>query len=269
MVAKKQNILSTRDESESDEEVVFDDNEEGESEEEVDENDESEEEVDENESSGEEEEEEEDREATLLENLRQEIADTPFEELQAMKERLGTKRFDAMMKSISGAPQKQKPVEKKTKKTQDDYKRLGKNRPREMSSKKQVSRLRQVAEVKTNKTRDPRFDSLSGHYNEDLFEKTYAFLDDIKKVEVEEVKKELGKTKDLDRRTQLQSLLTKMQQDEKRKNADKKKQELKRQLRKAEREAVAQGKKPFYLKKSEEKKMELVTKFNTIKESGK
>ena len=29
-------------------------------------------------------------------------------------------------------------------------------------------------------SRDPRFDELSGHLNEDMFKKSYRFLDDVK-----------------------------------------------------------------------------------------
>ena len=32
-------------------------------------------------------------------------------------------------------------------------------------------------------SRDPRFDDLSGHYNEHMFEKAYSFLDDVRKQE--------------------------------------------------------------------------------------
>lgn len=58
--------------------------------------------------------------------------------------------------------------------------RANKNRPMEITSKRAVGRLRQVVEVKKKKRVDPRFESTSGRLNEDLFGKSYAFLDEYK-----------------------------------------------------------------------------------------
>lgn len=58
--------------------------------------------------------------------------------------------------------------------------------------------------------RDPRFDSLSGTFNQELFEKSYSFLDDYRKSEAEAIRAELRKEKDEERKRKLQSLLTKM-----------------------------------------------------------
>lgn len=58
--------------------------------------------------------------------------------------------------------------------------------------------------------RDPRFDSLSGNFNQDLFEKSYAFLEDYRKAEVEQLTKELKKTKNEERRRELQAVLSRM-----------------------------------------------------------
>ena len=85
-------------------------------------------------------------------------------------------------------------------------------RPREMSSKKPVSRFREVIHVPKADftTRDPRFNEKAGHLNLDLFKKTYSFVDDIKKKEREVIVKEAKKTRDLEKKSQLQRLLQKM-----------------------------------------------------------
>lgn len=59
-------------------------------------------------------------------------------------------------------------------------KRSSKNHPLEITSKRQVARFKNVVEVKKKRLVDPRFDSLSGRFNEDLFAKSYAFLDEYK-----------------------------------------------------------------------------------------
>lgn len=55
-----------------------------------------------------------------------------------------------------------------------------KNRPLELSSRRQVSRFKNVVEVKKKKVLDPRFDATAGRLNDDLFAKSYAFLDEYK-----------------------------------------------------------------------------------------
>jgi ribosomal RNA-processing protein 36 len=69
-------------------------------------------------------------------------------------------------------------------------------RPMEMSSKREVTRKREVVELHANKTRDPRFDGLSGKLNQEFFEKSYDFLDEYTRTEKEEMKRVLRKTKD-------------------------------------------------------------------------
>lgn len=59
-------------------------------------------------------------------------------------------------------------------------KKRNKNHPLEMTSKRAVGRHRQAVEVKKKKTHDPRFDSMCGRLNEDLFGKSYAFLEEYK-----------------------------------------------------------------------------------------
>ena len=59
-------------------------------------------------------------------------------------------------------------------------KRLNKNCPSEVTSKRPVGRFREALQIRKKVTRDPRFDSASGKLNEDLFKKSYAFLDEYK-----------------------------------------------------------------------------------------
>ncbi|RIB03813.1 hypothetical protein C2G38_740450 [Gigaspora rosea] len=148
-------------------------------------------------------------------------------------------------------------------------KRTSKHRPMEISSKKPVGRFRQIIEIPSHirKRRDPRFDDLSGKFNEDLFEKSYNFLNEYKRSEIEEIKKSINKEKDPEEKQKLQQLLNKLQSRIAHENNLKRKKELKRERKKKERELIAQGKTPFYIKKSEEKKLELIDKFKKFQNS--
>ena len=62
--------------------------------------------------------------------------------------------------------------------------------------------------------RDPRFDDLSGHLNEDLFKKSYSFLHDVQAGEKRAVVKRMKKTKDEAEKEQLQRLVQRMTEQE-------------------------------------------------------
>ena len=83
-------------------------------------------------------------------------------------------------------------------------------RPREMSSHRPVSRFRQVLSVKKPAVRDPRFGERSGKYNPTMFKKAYGFIDEMKEKEKKMAEKELHKTKNPERKSQLHKLLQKM-----------------------------------------------------------
>jgi ribosomal RNA-processing protein 36 len=70
--------------------------------------------------------------------------------------------------------------EKRYKPREEVVHRANKNRPLELTSKRAVGRFRQAVEVKRRKSVDPRFESVSGRLNEDLFSKAYSFVDDYK-----------------------------------------------------------------------------------------
>ncbi|KAF8975472.1 rRNA biogenesis protein rrp36 [Entomortierella lignicola] len=147
--------------------------------------------------------------------------------------------------------------------------RNDKNKPMEIGSKKPVGRFRQVVEVATNKRRDPRFDSLSGKLDTDLFEKSYSFLKDYQADEMKKLKELIKKERDPDMKEKLQLQLSRMVDRQSMEAAQKRRQEIKREHKRKERELVSKGKNPFFLKKSDQKKLELIDKFQNLKDNPK
>ncbi|KAF9186156.1 rRNA biogenesis protein rrp36 [Haplosporangium sp. Z 767] len=148
-------------------------------------------------------------------------------------------------------------------------KRADKNRPMEIGSKKPVGRFRQVVEVPTAKRRDPRFDSLSGKLDTDLFEKSYSFLKDYQADEMQKLKELIKKERDPDMKEKLQTQLSRMVDRQATEAAQKRRQEIKREHKRKEKELIAKGKNPFFLKKADQKKLELINKFQHLKENPK
>ncbi|KAK6349704.1 rRNA biogenesis protein rrp36 [Orbilia brochopaga] len=146
----------------------------------------------------------------------------------------------------------------------DEHKsRSSKHAPTEMSSKKAVSRRRVVVELPADTTRDPRFDRLgaSGTVDKKKIERNYAFLDEYRDSEIKTLRQEVAKEKNPDRKEQLQKTLQSLESKREAKRKQLERDKILAEHKKKEREAIAQGKKPFYLKKSEQKKLVLTSQF--------
>ncbi|RXN06566.1 amine sulfotransferase-like protein [Labeo rohita] len=141
--------------------------------------------------------------------------------------------------------------------------------PQEISAKKHVPFLRKVVPVKKRISRDPRFDDLSGEYKPAIFHKTYKFINNIREKETEIVKKKLRKVKSETKKEELKGLLKRMENQQKARQRQEQEREKELQFKRKQRELVGQGHKPFYLKKSDQKKLELAEKFSELKKSGK
>ncbi|XP_064503896.1 ribosomal RNA processing protein 36 homolog [Pseudopipra pipra] len=186
-------------------------------------------------------------------------SDMSFEELLQMQSDARTR----VCKQMTSGKKTSKPTKAMVKQQQ------GKKGPLEMSAKKPVPFLRQVVSVRKKVRRDPRFDDLSGEYKPEIFMKTYSFLDSIKKQEKEMVQKQLKKCRNMEQKEKLQQLLNRMTQQEQAQKKQQKLRERELSLKRQQRELAKQGKKPFFLKKSEKRKLELAEKYAELKRSGK
>lgn len=150
-------------------------------------------------------------------------------------------------------------------------KRTSKHAPVEMTSKKPVSRKRDFIEVHKPQARDPRFGPLgAGHgysapIDEAKLRKAYSFLDDYQEDEMRQLREAIKKTKDPQEKEKLSRALMSMESKKKARLRKDKERQLLEEHRKQEKELVKQGKQPFYLKKSEQKKRLLVDQFAHMK----
>lgn len=151
------------------------------------------------------------------------------------------------------------------KKDTRDFARSSKHAPAEMSSKKAVSRKREVVPTTKREYRDPRFEALSGPLDETKTRKNYSFLEGYREDEMKQLKDEIRKTKDLAIKETLKRALLSMESKKKTQDAKDKQQEIIRNHRTKEKELIKQGKKPFYLKKTEQKKLALIDKYSNMK----
>ncbi|KAF3003035.1 rRNA bioproteinsis protein rrp36 [Curvularia kusanoi] len=144
--------------------------------------------------------------------------------------------------------------------------RSSKHAPAVQSSKRMVSRKRQVVDVKKPVFRDPRFENIGGpRPDENTLSKRYSFLNDYKASEIAELKKAIKKSRNGDEKEQMRKQLESMESQLKTQQRKDEQQAVKREHKKKEKELIKEGKTPFYLKKSEQKKLALIDRFQNMK----
>ena len=97
-------------------------------------------------------------------------------------------------------------------------------------------------------------------------DKNYSFLNDYRTSEISALKSSIRTTKDDAAKEALKRQLLSMESREKARVTKEVQQDVLREHRRREKEAVEKGKKPFYLKKGEQKKLALVKKFEGMGE---
>ncbi|XP_014467840.1 PREDICTED: uncharacterized protein LOC106740889 [Dinoponera quadriceps] len=192
----------------------------------------------------------------------EESSDLSFGELLKLEEKLGTKLYQ---ETVS-----RKKIKMERKFKQEKQQKRGKNRPHEVSAKIPVSTLREVVKVKKVKTRDPRFDSLCGKFDEKAFKRSYGFISNLRENDLNALKKELKQAEKDPKMTKkikylIQRLENQLREEKKLKEKKEKEQQEKKELI----ESIKRGEKPVFKKKSEKKALDLVSQYEELKESGK
>jgi len=156
---------------------------------------------------------------------------------------------------------------KEGRKDRRDFNRSSKHAPTEISSKKAVSRKREVVPVAKREHRDPRFESLSGrdYIDQSKVRKAYSFLEDYRDDEIKELKNSIRQVKDEGEKEKLKRKLLSMESRKKAQDRKDKAEEVLARHKKEEKELVKQGKKPFYLKEAEQKKRVLLDTYSSLK----
>mmetsp|Transcript_14762 Transcript_14762/g.26002 ORF Transcript_14762/g.26002 Transcript_14762/m.26002 type:complete len:274 (-) Transcript_14762:345-1166(-) len=189
------------------------------------------------------------------------FADVPLEMIESL-------RRDG--RGLSGAAARNAAASATAKERSRDFHRSNKDCPQEISSKRPVSRFREVIQVSKKTGKDPRFSEEAGRLNDDAFRKRYKFLyDNVLPEEVADLKSQMSKAVAPAARAQLQASLTRVQQQLRQESLRQRTEKLEQEALGREASKVRDGKKPFFLKDSERKKLALQAKFEDLKSRGK
>lgn len=86
---------------------------------------------------------------------------------------------------------------------------------------------------------------------------------------MKELREQIKKERDADKKDKLQKQLSRMVDRQATEAAQQRKRDIKREHKRKEKELIAKGKNPFFLKKSDQKKLELIEKFQHFKDNPK
>lgn len=172
-----------------------------------------------------------------------------FAELLALKEELGSKVYN---EAIFGSELTASNQRKKNSKRTIEFKRENKNRPREISAKKQVPLLSTIKTV-PNAPRDPRFDSKCGEFNRDKFKEDYHFVNEIREKEIADLKTQLKYLKGAEAAEEKQKIKTVLQRMQNQNLEEEKLRERKQAMvhdKAVNKNAIKNERKPFFVPKS-------------------
>jgi len=184
------------------------------------------------------------------------------ERLQIAKER-------ELILSIQNKPSERVRRKSKVISTDSEISVHHKNAPAEMSSRRPVKRLRDNADNSVKKFRDPRFMDLHGKLNHEKFLQSYEFLEERQEKEINEITKVLKKVKSEKTKSVLKESLGKMKQEMMERHRAAAVKVRLREVNRAERQKVQEGKTPFFLKRAAKKDIALDERFNELKREGK
>lgn len=114
-----------------------------------------------------------------------------------------------------------------------------------------------------------RFSEISGKLNSRKFMESYKFLEGYQEKEVELLSQQMSKVKKDDEKEAIKAELIKSRQEMKERQRDQAVKKRLSELKKIERQKVAQGKKPFFLKESVKKDIALEERYDELKKEGK
>jgi len=106
---------------------------------------------------------------------------------------------------------------------------------------------------------------LSGKLNDGLFKRSYGFIKELEDKDLDQIRLQIAKEKDPEEKERLIKLQQSILSRRRSKQAGETRQRIKREWRKKQMEQVKQGAKPFFLKESDMKRLELVEKYKNAK----
>lgn len=199
------------------------------------------------------------------EDFREEIANMPLGKAKELREKLGLKLFN---KAFFGEASSLATHEK----TRKNFARDNPKRPREVPSRRPVSKYRNVFENErgVKKRFDPRFDERCGRFDEHIYQNNYSFLNEIRNNEKKILQEEIKKTahEDPEKAERMKEVLRRITNREKSQaQADLRKKVI-REIRHENNERMRQGLKPIFKTRAQIRMRIMEEKFKELQKTN-
>ncbi|XP_058129163.1 ribosomal RNA processing protein 36 homolog isoform X2 [Anopheles ziemanni] len=206
-----------------------------------------------------------------------EFKEIPFEDLLQLQRRLGSRMYneaifgtsrERKVKGGSSNPAKKLKSGNKSSSSSESDDDSG---PEEVTSKRKVPALGMAKNKHLTKEgpRDPRFDSKHGYFSGRQFRKNYSFINELRQKELKKLKNSLENATDPEEADKIKFVIQRthnqIHEYKKQKALDEGRMLEKQQAR----QAIQEGKRPFYERKSTKQAKALVDQYDKLKETGK
>lgn len=204
-----------------------------------------------------------------------EFKEIPFEDLLQLQKKLGSRMYNEAIfgtskeRKVNGGPSK--PAKKlkignksSSSETDDD------SGPEELTSKRKVPALGMAKNKRlaNEGPRDPRFDSKHGYFSGRQFRKNYSFINELRQKELKKLKNNLDSATDPEEADKIKFVIQRTQNQIHEYKKQKAKDEGRMLEKQQARQAIQEGKRPFYERKSTKQAKALVEQYDKLKETG-
>lgn len=117
--------------------------------------------------------------------------------------------------------------------------------------------------------RDPRFDPKQGYFSGRKFRQDYGFINDLRTKELKKLQSKLHSAADPEEAEKIKFVMRRTENQVREYAKQKQLDEARMQEKKQARQAISEGKRPFYERKSAKKARDLVQQYDKLKEDGK
>ncbi|CAF3797811.1 unnamed protein product [Rotaria sordida] len=211
--------------------------------------------------------------------FRDKVAKVSLRDMLEIQERLGTKNFT---KALQNDEEVEKDKDDDNEQTINETKKsttlnkkilnqpISKSEPIEMSSKRRPSKRDQVPVHMRGKKRivDPRFNEQFGDYDAKEFRQSYHFITDMRRKELNELKKQLKGCQDPNEKMKLKTVINRLKSQVKNVDDLDRVEKISKDIQEKSEQLANDGESTPYITKEVRKVMKLATTYTDLKNTG-
>jgi len=210
--------------------------------------------------------------------FRDKVAKLSLRDMLEIQELIGTKKFTKALKNNEEDEKddddNEQPTIENRKSTLDNKKisneRISKSEPIEMSSKRHPRKLDQIPVHLRGRRKivDPRFNEQFGDYDAKEFRQSYHFITDMRRQEMNQLKKQLKTSEDPTEKMKLKTVISRLKSQVKNVDDLDRVEKISKDIQEKSEKLASGGESTPYITKEVRKVMKLATTYTDLKNTG-